>query len=101
MDPKWKYMTEYLEDAGYTCVRGSKFVYDEGKKLDVNIDRRGNRFPAKPANNPFKEPFFHQVQHKITHRQGGSDLWESKRKASKHPVKVEDVEIPPYLPDVP
>jgi len=102
-DPRWKYMTDYLEEAGYTCVRGSKLVYEGGRKLDVNIDRRGDHLTTMDAykGDPFKEPFFHQIQLKVTHRDHNSDRWKALRQSSKNPVNVDEVEVPPYLPDVP
>lgn len=95
-DPAWKYMTHYLHEAGYSCLLGSDLVMDNGAKTDLNI-KIGNPFPKRPAG----APFFQQIQLKVTHRDAGSDRWQELRKASDHPVRLEDVEIPPYLPDVP
>ena len=95
-DPDWKYMTYYLNKAGYSCILGSKLVMSGGRKLDLNVNA-GNAFPKGRGG----EPFFQQIQLKVTHRDAKTDRWKELRKASGHPVKVEDVAVPPYLPDVP
>lgn len=44
------------------------------------------------------QPFFNQIQLKVTHR---GDHWNDVRAKSKHPVSVDDIELPPYFADTP
>lgn len=92
-----KPMTHYLRQAGYTSVLGSELVLDRGKKTDLNffVNRRMLFDKGK------KEPFFNQIQLKVTHRDAKSPRWAEIREKSLHPVDVNAIELPPYLPDHP
>ncbi len=104
----YKPITSFLRDAGYTCIIGSDLVMAKGTKIDCNFktamkgpydgvknfglfDKVGN-FTADD------QPFFNQIQLKVTHR---GDWWNEVRANSKHPVAVEDVVLPPYFADTP
>lgn len=94
-------MTHYLREAGYSVLLGNELVYAKGKKLDLNFktDKTNPVFDKKKQIDASK-PFFMQIQLKMTHR-AIDDTWQKVRKASKHPVSLSDVEVPPYLPDHP
>ncbi|WP_211215607.1 sulfatase family protein [Colwellia piezophila] len=96
-----KPMTHYLRQAGYSVLLGNELVYTAGRKLDLNFktDKKNPVFDRKKKIEAGK-PFFMQIQLKMTHR-AMDDTWQQVRKASKHPVALSDVEVPPYLPDHP
>jgi len=96
-----KPITHYLRQAGYSVLLGSDLVYAKGKKLDLNFktDKKNPVFDKKKKIDK-NTPFFMQIQLKMTHR-AMDDTWQKVRKASKHPVALSDVEVPPYLPDHP
>ncbi len=100
--------TKLLRDHGYTCILGSKFVMDNGRKIDVNfrsqalgpwdgIDRFG-LFDKLDNISVDDQPFFAQIQLKVTHR---GDWWNDIRERSASPVDPEKVELPPYMADHP
>lgn len=94
--PEWKYMTHYLHEAGYNCRLGSALIKRPSAKTDLNV-KAGAPFPKRKTDGPF----FQQIQLQVTHRDAKSDRWDELRESSKNPVKIENVAIPPYLPDVP
>jgi len=94
------YMTHYLRQAGYVCLNGSKIIKRKSSKTDINVKLKEQLFD-KPSKRKPGQPFFHQVQLQVTHRQAGNPRWQDLRKNSAHPVDAADVEIPPYLPDTP
>ncbi|MCP4271637.1 MAG: sulfatase [Gammaproteobacteria bacterium] len=96
-----KPITHYLRQAGYSVILGNELVFKAGRKLDLNFqtDKKNPLFDKKKKVKAGK-PFFMQIQLKMTHR-ATDDTWQKVRKASKHPVALSDVEVPPYLPDHP
>jgi N-sulfoglucosamine sulfohydrolase len=96
-----KPITHYLRQEGYSVLLGNELVYTAGRKLDLNFktDKKNPVFDKKKKIEAGK-PFFMQIQLKMTHR-AMDDTWQKVRKASKHPVSLSDVEVPPYLPDHP
>lgn len=103
-----KPITCYLREQGYTCILGNSHVMDRGRKTDCNfkskavgewngIDQFGlfDKFDEFTAED---QPFFAQIQLKVTHR---GDWWKSVTAASEHPVNPDDVVLPSYLPDHP
>lgn len=97
-DNKLRYMTEYLRDAGYVCMNGSSLIERKSSKTDINIKAKGLLFDKKKKPKP-NQPFFHQIQLQVTHRQSDDTRWQDLRSSKKNPVKTSEVEIPPYLPD--
>ncbi len=98
--PGLHYMTHYLRKAGYVCLNGSKIIKRKSGKTDINVKLQEPLFDKSSKRKP-GQPFFHQVQLQVTHRQANDSRWQDLRKNSAHPVDTADVEIPPYLPDTP
>lgn len=108
LEDPFKPITYYLRKAGYTCLLGNDLVFEKGRKTDCNFKHTGtgpydgvNSFGLFDAARDFQAddgPFFAQIQLKATHR---GDWWNGMRESSSHPVSVEDVVIPPYIPDTP
>lgn len=104
----FKPITYYLREAGYTCLLGNDLVFIKGRKLDCNFKHAAtgsydgvDSFGLFDATRNFEAddgPFFAQITLYATHR---GDWWNGMRKRSKHPVSVDDVELPPYIPDTP
>lgn len=104
----YKPITFYLRRAGYTCLLGHDLVFNKGRKIDCNFKTRQTgpydgkkKFGLFDAARPFRaadQPFFSQIQLKITHR---GDWWNDVRQISKHPVNLDEIELPPYIPDTP
>ncbi|TLX76638.1 sulfatase [Labilibacter sediminis] len=108
LDKDFKPFTYYLREAGYTCILGHSKVMDKGTKIDCNfkhtaigpwdgVDNFG-LFDKKFEFSKADEPFFSQIQLKVTHR---GDWWNDVRKQSEYPVNLNDVELPPYIADTP
>jgi len=100
--------TYYLRKAGYTTILGHNKVMGKGTKIDCNfkytaigpwngVDKFG-LFDKKFDFSKDDQPFFSQIQLKVTHR---GDWWDEVRDQSKDPVNVDDIELPPYLADTP
>jgi len=104
----FKPITSFLRDAGYTCLLGNSLVMQNGRKTDCNFkhDAIGpydgvenfGLFDKTDDFQPQDQPFFNQIQMKVTHR---GDWWNDVREKSTHPVSVDDIELPPYLADTP
>jgi N-sulfoglucosamine sulfohydrolase len=95
--PGLHYLTQYLREAGYINLVGSKVIDMKSGKTDINVKLDEPLFDKgelKPG-----QPFFHQIQLQVTHRQANDPRWQELRAKNKNPVKTSDVEIPPYLPD--
>lgn len=103
-----KPITCYLRKAGYTCVLGNKQVKGKGRKTDCNFKHTAlgaydgiHTFGLFDKYDEFTrddQPFFAQIQLNVTHR---GDWWKEIRANSKHPVDVNRVVLPPYMPDHP
>jgi N-sulfoglucosamine sulfohydrolase len=104
----YKPFTYWLRDAGYTCILGHHGVFDKGMKIDVNFKSKAfgewdgiknfGLFDKKLEFNAEDQPFFAQIQLKITHR---GDWWSEIREKSTDPVNPDSIELPPYYADHP
>lgn len=103
-----KPITYYLRKAGYTCVLGNNNVKGKGRKTDCNFKHTPigeydgvSSFGLFDKYDEFTkedQPFFAQIQLNVTHR---GDWWKEVRAKSKHPVDINKVVMPPYMPDHP
>jgi len=108
LDSTFKPFTYWLREAGYTTILGNKDVMDKGRKIDVNFKHNAigpwdgkTKFGLFDKYDTFEkedEPFFAQIQLKVTHR---GDWWDEIRDKSEHPVNPDEVEMPPYMADHP
>ncbi|GAA3617269.1 sulfatase [Flavivirga amylovorans] len=108
LDPQFKPFTAKLREVGYTCVLGHEQVFDKGRKIDVNFKHdpigpwdgitQFGLFDKYDSFTKADEPFFAQIQLKVTHR---GEWWSDIRKQSKHPVDTKTLEMPPYMADHP
>lgn len=104
----YKPLTYWLRKAGYTTILGSDKVMDNGRKTDVNFKttllgtwdgkKSFGLFDKYDKVTAADQPFFAQIQFKVTHR---GDWWDSIRSISPHPVDPAQVELPSYLADHP
>ncbi len=108
LDSQFTPFTELLRQNGYTTIIGNHAVYTKGRKIDVNFKSESigewdgkTKFGLFDKYDTFEkkdEPFFAQIQLKITHR---GDWWTEIREKSKHPVDTETLTLPPYMADHP
>lgn len=104
----YKPITYWLRDAGYTCLLGHSTVLQKGTKIDCNFKTQTTGpydgitnfgiFDAREDFSAVQQPFFSQIQLKVTHR---GDWWQEVRDASKDPVDPNEVELPPFFADTP
>lgn len=104
----YKPLTYWLRKAGYTTILGSDKVMDNGRKTDVNFKstllgtwdgkKSFGLFDKYDKITAADQPFFAQIQFKVTHR---GDWWDSIRSISPHPVDPAQVELPSYLANHP
>ena len=106
LDEKFKPITYYLREAGYTCILGNSNVMNKGRKTDCNFkhtplgewngkDKFG-LFDKYDEFTPEDQPFYAHIQLVVTHR---GDWWKKVTSESQHPVNPDSVELPPYLLD--
>ncbi len=108
LNENYKPFTYWLREQGYTCILGHHGVFDKGRKIDVNFKHKAlgkwdgkTEFGLFDKRDCFEEedqPFFAQIQLKVTHR---GDWWNDIRNQSKHPVNPENVELPEFIADHP
>lgn len=108
LEAPFKPITSWLRDAGYTCLLGHDLVMKKGAKTDCNFKHtptgawdgkeKFGLFDKRADFTAEDQPFFSQIQLAVTHR---GDWWNGVRKASKHPVSVDDVVLPPFFSDTP
>ncbi|WP_452229125.1 MULTISPECIES: sulfatase family protein [unclassified Lacinutrix] len=108
LDSQFTPVTQKLREAGYTTILGNHAVMSQGRKIDVNFKHKAigqwdgkTQFGLFDKYDNFEkadEPFFAQIQLKVTHR---GDWWDDIRNKSKHPVNPDTVEMPPYMADHP
>lgn len=101
-------ITSPLREAGYTCLLGHSTVLQKGTKTDCNFKHKAvgpydgvkafGLFDAQRDFTAADQPFFSQIQLKVTHR---GDWWNGVRQASKHPVALAEVVLPPFMADTP
>jgi N-sulfoglucosamine sulfohydrolase len=92
---KYRPNVEYLRAAGYYCTNNSKTDYNfEGKDASYWDNSSGI---AHYKNRPAGKPFFAIFNTTISHE---SSLF-NKGAAEPRRVKPEEVDLPPYLPDLP
>lgn len=104
----YKPFTYFLRKAGYTCILGNADVFEKGRKIDVNFKSKPlgewdgkeqfGLFDKYDEYTAADQPFFAQIQLKVTHR---GDWWNDIRSGSKKPVDPQQVVLPPYLADHP
>lgn len=91
-------ITHYLQEAGYYCAIGCGY----GGKTDLNFKTPRSGRPLFDGKDWSKrkpgQPFFAQIQLKVTHR---GTWWKDVREESADPVDPQKVQLPPYLPDRP
>ena len=102
----YKPLTYWLRQAGYTCILGSDLVMKNGRKIDCNFRHEPTGpydgvehfglFDKLDTFSKEDQPFFNQIQCVVTHR---GDWWNEVRRESKHPVSVDDIELPPWIAD--
>ena len=91
-----KPITHLLRNEGYYTALGCGY----SRKTDLNF-KAVRLFDGEDWRQRKKgQPFFAQITLPISHRQPNNG-WSPVRKASNHPVKIEEVELPPYFPDHP
>ncbi|NIJ44914.1 putative sulfatase [Wenyingzhuangia heitensis] len=108
LDSQFTPFTKLLRDGGYTTILGHHGVYTLGRKIDVNFKHEAigewdgkTKFGLFDKYDRFEkedQPFFAQIQLKVTHR---GDWWDEIREKSKHPVNPKTVTMPPYMADHP
>lgn len=108
LEAPYKPITSFLRDVGYTCLLGHDSVYTKGTKTDCNFKHTATGsydgvqnfglFDRREDFSAADQPFFSQIQLKVTHR---GDWWADVRDKSEHPVSVDDVVLPPYFADTP
>ena len=108
LDTRFKPITYYLRQQGYTCILGHSDVRGKGRKTDCNFKHQPlgkwdginnfGLFDKFDEFTPDDQPFFAQIQLVVTHR---GDWWKEVTAQSTHPVDPKAVELPPYLPDHP
>ncbi|MGY6650287.1 sulfatase family protein [Wenyingzhuangia sp. IMCC45574] len=108
LDAQFTPFTKLLRDAGYTTILGHHGVYSQGRKIDVNFKHSPlgewdgkTKFGLFDKYDRFEttdQPFFAQIQLKVTHR---GDWWNDIRAKSKHPQDPSKVTLPPYMADHP
>ncbi|EDM26190.1 probable sulfatase atsG [Lentisphaera araneosa HTCC2155] len=101
-------MTYWLREQGYTAILGHEKVFNYGMKVDCNfkVDTFGEYdgvskfglFDKKLSFTSDDQPFYNHIQLKVTHR---GDWWADIRDKSKAPVKLDEIELPPYMADTP
>lgn len=100
--------TYHLRNAGYTCILGHHGVMNKGRKIDANFKYENTgewdgktKFGVFDKLDTFEvadQPFFAQIQLVVTHR---GPWWTEVREQSKHPVSVDDLEMPAHYADHP
>ncbi len=108
LDEQFTPFTQKLREAGYTTILGNHAVMSKGRKIDVNFKHKAigpwngktefGLFDKYDTFEKVDEPFFAQIQLKVTHR---GDWWDEVRNKSEHPVNPDEVEMPPYMADHP
>ncbi|WP_422080905.1 sulfatase [Ulvibacterium sp.] len=104
----YKPFTYWLRKSGYTAVLGHHGVMDKGRKIDVNFKHKPlgpwdgqTKFGLFDKFDRFEEtdqPFFAQIQLKVTHR---GEWWSDVREKSEDKVDINEIELPPYYADHP
>ena len=104
----YKPITSWLRDAGYNCLLGHDEVMRKGTKTDCNFkhkavgdwdgEKRFGLFDKIGSFTAADQPFFNQIQLVVTHR---GDWWNGVRKASKHPVSLDEIKLPSSFADTP
>lgn len=89
-----KAFTQYLREAGYFCTNNAKQDYNFNVGY-ADWDMNGENAEWRKRNNP-EQPFFSVFTSNTTHE---SRIW--KHKDHQLRVTPEDVQLPPYYPDVP
>ncbi len=92
-------LTSMLRKAGYYTSNGNGY----NKKTDMNFNLREGQKPLFDGKDWSErqtgQPFYAQITLYQTHRNNTITNWENIRKNSPDPVNVNEIELPPYLPD--
>ena len=91
--PHVKTFTEYLRGAGYYCTNNSKTDYQFTPPITAWDD---NSNQGHWRNRAEGQPFFSVFNPIVTHESG---MWENEDRPLT--TNIDDVELPPYLPDTP
>jgi len=89
-------ITHLLRDAGYYTPIGCGY----SQKTDLNFEAELLFDDKDWRNRKQGQPFFAQITLDVSHRNPNKS-WRPVRKASKNPVALDEVELPPYFPDHP
>ncbi len=92
---KYRPNVEYLRKAGYYCTNNSKTDYNFAGKDPSHWDNSSNK--AHYKDRPEGKPFFAIFNFTTSHE---SSLF-NKGDAEPRRVKPEEIELPPYMPDLP
>ncbi|MBR10730.1 MAG: sulfatase [Rickettsiales bacterium] len=102
----YKPFTYWLRKAGYMTILGNEKVLHQGEKIDVNFKHAAlgewdgvgqfGLFDKKDEFIQSDQPFFAQIQLKVTHR---GDWWEEIHQKVESPVDPDQVELPSYFSD--
>jgi arylsulfatase A-like enzyme len=102
---KYKPITAYLREAGYTTVLGYN---GQGKKVDANFAHKAlgkwdgvENFGIFDSTDSIKnntKPFFCQVTLTASHR---NDHWDRISEQSTNRISPNEIELPPYMADHP
>ncbi len=88
-------ITTYLAEQGYYLALGCGYQ----NKTDLNFDQSSIEWDGDDWSGRAEgQPFYAHIQLRVTHR---GDWWEEVRANSPDPVSVDEIELPPYLPDHP
>jgi len=100
--------TYHLRNAGYTCILGHHGVMSKGRKIDANFKHKAigewdgkTQFGLFDKLDTFEtedQPFFAQIQLKVTHR---GDWWDGIREQSSHKINPDEVVLPEFMADHP
>lgn len=91
--PHVKCFTEYLRAAGYYCTNNAKTDYQFQAPMTA-WDELGSQ--AHWRNRPQGTPFFAVFNPTVTHESG---MWEDRHEGQTPRTDLDEVELPPYLPD--
>lgn len=96
IEKKFKPYTHYLKQAGYYCTNRSKTDFNFAGNDKAIWDECGGK--AHYRKRAKDQPFFCIFNLTVSHE---SSLFKGKKNQSKPTIKLEDVIVPPYLPDLP
>ncbi len=96
--PKAFFFPKYLKEAGYYCTNNSKTDYN-AKNYPKDIWNSSNKKASYLNREDKNQPFFAVFNYGGTHTKRIATRNTDNR--TPRTVKTQDIELPPYLPDVP